>query len=149
MNNQEKLVSTPKEAIECLEKNRPTGGYQMLNEALDIAIAALEKIIEYEGLEEQGLLLRLPCKIGDTVYVVPSAVNYKLNLIDELGENNRVYEQTVSRIEMFEQGYGLTTCDGANLLLSKFYGETWFLTREEAEKKLKELEEQKNNGNIG
>lgn len=33
------------EAIEVIEKNRPTSGYTMLNEALDIAINALEKQI--------------------------------------------------------------------------------------------------------
>lgn len=30
---------------------------------------ALEKLAEYEDLEEQGRLLKLPCKVGDTVYV--------------------------------------------------------------------------------
>lgn len=29
-----------------------------------------EQMAEYKKLEEQGLLLRLPCKVGDTVYVV-------------------------------------------------------------------------------
>lgn len=29
----------------------------------------LEKLGKYEDAEEQGLLLRLPCKVGDTVYV--------------------------------------------------------------------------------
>ena len=29
----------------------------------------LEKLGKYEDLEEQGLLLRLPCKVGDIVYV--------------------------------------------------------------------------------
>ena len=32
------------------------------------------KLAEYEDLEEQGLLLRLPCKVGDTVYVDSSAL---------------------------------------------------------------------------
>ena len=27
-----------------------------------------KKLAEYEDLEEQGLLLRLPCKVGDTLY---------------------------------------------------------------------------------
>ena len=27
-----------------------------------------EKLKEYEDLEEQGLLLRLPCKVGDALY---------------------------------------------------------------------------------
>ena len=29
-----------------------------------------EKLREYEDSEEQGLLLRLPCKVGDTVYAI-------------------------------------------------------------------------------
>ena len=33
-------------------------------------IEALEKVEEYKRLEEQGLLLRLPVKIGDTVYII-------------------------------------------------------------------------------
>ena len=28
----------------------------------------IERLAEYEDLEEQGLLLRLPCKVGDTVW---------------------------------------------------------------------------------
>ena len=28
------------------------------------------KLADYEDLEEQGLLLRLPCKVGDTVYYI-------------------------------------------------------------------------------
>lgn len=43
MTNGERLINSPEEAIECIEKNRPTSGYQMLNESLDMAIAALEK----------------------------------------------------------------------------------------------------------
>lgn len=31
---------------------------------------AFEKLATYEDLEEQGLLLRLPCKVGDTVYYI-------------------------------------------------------------------------------
>lgn len=29
----------------------------------------LQKLAEYEDLEEQGRLVKLPCKVGDTVYV--------------------------------------------------------------------------------
>lgn len=31
--------------------------------------ALINKLAAYEDAEEQGLLLRLPCKVGDTVYV--------------------------------------------------------------------------------
>lgn len=36
----------------------------------DYIISVQEKLREYENLEEQGLLLRLPCKVGDSIYSV-------------------------------------------------------------------------------
>ena len=30
----------------------------------------LMKVKEYQSLEEQGRLIKLPCKVGDTVYVI-------------------------------------------------------------------------------
>ena len=32
--------------------------------------ALFNKLVEYEDLEEQGLLIRLPCKVGDIVYEI-------------------------------------------------------------------------------
>ena len=32
-------------------------------------VSPTEKLADYEDAEEQGLLMRLPCKVGDTVYV--------------------------------------------------------------------------------
>lgn len=29
---------------------------------------AIQRLAEYEDAEEQGLLVRLPCKVGDTIY---------------------------------------------------------------------------------
>lgn len=59
-----------------------------------------QKLAEYENLEEQGLILRLPCKIGDVVYKIitrhdnfddtpyriVSAVNFRLDMLDEIGK---------------------------------------------------------------
>ena len=97
----------------------------------------IDKLAEYEIAEEQGLLLRLPCKVGDTVYVIPSQVNYDLNILSRYTENNRVYEQVVDSMRMWRNGkYCLSTCEGLRLVLSEYFGETWFLTREEAENAL-------------
>ena len=30
----------------------------------------MEKLADYEDLEEQGVLVILPCKVGDTVYAI-------------------------------------------------------------------------------
>ena len=40
-----KMINTNEEAIECLKKNKPTNGYIMLQESVDMAITALEKQI--------------------------------------------------------------------------------------------------------
>lgn len=41
----DKLIRNEAEAIECLESNKPTSGYVMLQESIDMAIEALEKQI--------------------------------------------------------------------------------------------------------
>lgn len=60
-------------------------------------IKASEKLAEYEDLEEQGLLVRLPCKVGTEVYYIlgipnktPCAIDkcvFKLSDIDKIGES--------------------------------------------------------------
>lgn len=104
-----------------------------------------KKCDEYARAEEQGLLLRLPCGIGDDVYFIPSETNYKLNILQGYHESNRVYHQTVERITFTPNGWYLE-CDKDieyatdHILIDKFYKETWFLSQTEAEQKLKEME---------
>ncbi len=43
------------------------GGMQKDGSVIYIGDVA-NKLAEYEDLEEQGLLLKLPCKVGDTIY---------------------------------------------------------------------------------
>ena len=43
MTNDYRLVRNKKEAIEVLRSNKPSSGYEMLQEAIDIAIKALEE----------------------------------------------------------------------------------------------------------
>lgn len=106
----------------------------------------LEKLGEYEDAEEQGLLLRLPCGIGTDIYYIPSEENFRLNLLDGHGEENRVFHQTVDRITFRKNGWYME-CDSdleygtGRILLDTSYGVTWFLTSEEAEAKLAEMEE--------
>ena len=45
MEDSDKLIINEAEAIECLKSNKPTSGYMMLQEAVDMAIQALEKHI--------------------------------------------------------------------------------------------------------
>ena len=106
---------------------------------------AMEKLSYYEDAEDQGLLLRLPCGIGSDVYMIPSKINYKLNILSLHPENNRVYHQKVDLITFTENGWYIK-CDKdreyaiERILSEKMYKETWFLSQAEAEAKLAEME---------
>lgn len=106
----------------------------------------INKLAAYEDAEEQGLLLRLLCGIGTDIYYIPSEKNFRLNLLNGHGEENRVFHQTVGRITFRKNGWYME-CDSdleygtGRILLDTSYGVTWFLTREEAEAKLKEMGE--------
>lgn len=100
----------------------------------------LSKYQKYQNLEEQGLLRRLPCKPGDKIYVIPSEVNFKLNIINGYEENNRVYKQEVNEIRFYPSGeYLLTTCEGLRSALQQLFGITWFLTEQEAQVALEKM----------
>ena len=86
------------------------------------------KLQEYEDLEEQGLLLKLPCKIGDTIYYI---------------EDNCICEIVIKRITIIDirkekEGLFFRINYTVDYELSDF-GKTVFLTKEEAEQELKEL----------
>lgn len=122
------ISSDQKEFIDCVNK-QPT--------AFDA-----DKVVEQ--LEEQGLLVRLPVKIGDDIYKIPSKANYDLNVLNGYKANNRVYHQKVYSIVFSQRGW-FVQCDKDSIhapnviCLDVEYGKTWFLTREEAEKKLEEM----------
>lgn len=78
----------------------------------------IDKLGQLEDLEEQGLLLKLPCKTGDTVYTVYS--------ISE--DRQLIYDFKLDALRL-----------ALNVIKGEF-GKTIFLTKEEAEAALKELE---------
>lgn len=111
-------------------------------------ISAARKLCDYEDLEEQGLLVRLPVKIGDDIYKIPSKANYDLSVLNGYKANNRVYHQKVYNI-VFSQNGWFVQCDKDSIhapnviCVDVEYEKTWFLTREEAEKKLEEIQNDK------
>lgn len=108
----------------------------------------LTKLANYEDLEEQGLLVRLPCKVGDDVYIIPSPTNLRLNILAGYEENNRVYHQHIGSITFTDGHWYATSREEYGIYSEKVlndiaFGTTWFLTREEAEKKLEEIQNDK------
>lgn len=101
----------------------------------------LEELKSYKEAEEQGLLVRLPCKAGDDVYIIPSPPIYGLNIFYGCENVNRVYHQHIESITFAGSHWYAT---GRNeykekVLNDTAFGTTWFLTREEAEKRLEEM----------
>lgn len=99
-----------------------------------------EKLKNYEDAEEQGLLLRLPCKVGDTVWLM------MISGIKEKKPLYGIYEATVTEVSVdFYRNLLISTITNdtkkcKNKVTVSAIGETIFLTREEAEAKLKEME---------
>ena len=98
------------------------------------------KLKNYKDLEKQGLLLRLPCKVGNDIYAIPSEVNYRLNKSFGAKGLNAICRQVVDHIEFNSYGYLVSTNEGMTVHRQEAFGETWFLTRNEAEQKLKKME---------
>lgn len=100
---------------------------------LELAKLAImqKELKKYEDLEEQGLLVRLPCKVGD--------IMFRINK----GAKNPVIELTVTQIDITTRSYNLEVIDrecGELMCFKSDIGRTIFLTREEAEKKLEEMQ---------
>jgi len=63
-----------------------------------------EKLKRDEDAEEQGLLLRLPCKVGDTVWVVTSPFNVFDDIEYDENMKDEVYEAFISSVTFYECG---------------------------------------------
>ena len=99
-----------------------------------------EKLKAYEDAEEQGLLFRLPCKVGDTLYRIDT---------DETIENVEIEEYTIENIVISNWGdilfkydaYDGIICALENITKGTLYLGFYriFLTKEEAEQALAEM----------
>lgn len=101
---------------------------------------AIDKLGKYEDEEEQGLLLRLPCKVGDTVWAITSPINLGF---DE-GESLCVYECVVESITFYKnRNHQIRLYSGGVFVVwyVRFsdFGKLVFLTKEEADKALEEM----------
>ena len=92
-----------------------------------------EKLATYEDAEEQGRLVKLPCKVGDTVYGMSMGKFISL---------------TVNEISIFcIKGEKIINakCQSNDVFRNYVeweFSKTVFLTREEAEAKLKEMRDE-------
>lgn len=82
----------------------------------------------------EGRVVVLPCKVGDTVYYINTLKFAPL-------ERNKVYRAEVTRFVITQRGVSFVAkvryAGGISEIAEDGFGETIFLTREEAEQALK------------
>lgn len=137
---------------------KPNANYSNCEEGY----CAMEKLAAYEDAEEQGLLLRLPCKVGTIIYKIENNTDacckcndFKISHCDDdlCGNKNghdeggvfyvlnpQYADKPLCKKQFYEiKEYKMKTIDEIFWLRNDFC-KTVFLTGEEAEAKLKEME---------
>ena len=99
----------------------------------------LEALGKYEDLDEQGLLIRLPCKVGDIVYQISE--NFIESCMVETIFLGNYMDRNGNYCNMAEIYYNRDDCPYVSTeIYFTDIGETVFLTKEEAEAKLAKIE---------
>ena len=99
------------------------------------------KLAEYEDLEEQGLLIRVPCKVGQTVYVIAQAFNMETNT-----SRYKVFTRRIDQIRGNKLNPVYFVTDGSDSFAPSSIGRRVFLTKAEAEQALELERMEKENG---
>ena len=101
----------------------------------EIMTSVCQKLGDYEDLEEQGRLIKLPCNRGDKIYFIKSAfsiahfpIEAKVTSICGVDCDNDVMYSSITEYNKIDRRFK-----------SSDIGKTVFLTKSEAEAKLKEL----------
>ena len=102
---------------ERLTVQAPSGLIHLVDDSESGVNQAIKKLYEYETAEEEGRLVVLPCKVGDIVYKI-----------------------MCQRDNFDDRPYRIITSVNFRLDMADDIGKTVFLTREEADKALKEME---------
>ena len=100
--------------------------------------AVMEKLYKYETAEDEGRLVVFPCRVGDVVYAIEDKYYEYLY-------HKGIQKGHVCRFEYDKEWFAWIHIDGCNKDLQIAYktsnfNQTVFLTKEEAEKALKEME---------
>lgn len=91
------------------------------------------KYRQWKDAEEQGLILRLPCKVGDVLWCTDNKKTESF-IVKEF----KICAYKINRVEIYFEnasGFGLCLFDGT-------LDEGWFLTKEEAEQALARMEKE-------
>lgn len=124
----------------CFEKCNGFGASSECDDC-EIMTSVCEKLGDYEDLEEQNRLVKLPCKVGDIIYRVNAGAKEPVIKMRVLQVNYKQLhkDRIIIRIDAMNDNDMRESC-----YLLEDFGKNVFLTKAEAEAKLKELRGRKN-----
>ena len=145
MTFEEEYIILQKEVKELFDKedreSEPPKSNCVVRRALrciKMLVSEVEQYKDYKDAEEKGLLLRLPCKVGDTVYQI-SENFIEPCTIETISLGNYV-DRNGNYCNIAEIYYDRDDCPYVSTAIYfTDIGETVFLTQAEAEQKLKEM----------
>ena len=119
----------------CFEKCDGLGASRKCDNC-EITTSICEKLGKYEDLEEQGRLIKLPFKIGDIIYRVNAGAKEPVIKMRVLQVNYKQLreDRIIIRIDAMNDNDMGESC-----YLLEDFGKNVFITKSEAEAKLKEL----------
>lgn len=100
-----------------------------------------KQLAEYKKLEEEGLLLRLPCNVGDTVYRINRGAK---NPIIAMVVTEVTFKALISGkviMKVFCSDDVMPKINGLSVYYEEEIGKKIFLTQEEAEQALERMKE--------
>ena len=119
----------------CFEKCDGLGASRKCDNC-EITTSICEKLGKYEDLEEQGRLIKLPCEVGDIIYRVNAGAKEPVIKMRVLQVNYKQLhkDRIIIRIDAMNDNDMGESC-----YLLEDFGKNVFITKSEAEAKLKEL----------
>ena len=114
----------------------PSGLIHLTDDSKNGLNQAFKKLAKYETAEEEGRLVVLPCKVGDTVYLILNTDDF-VNPIISCKIRQIIIRDYGTLLSLFSTDEMIGHTDWYPI---EDIGVKIFLTREEAEKALKEME---------
>ena len=123
----EELIGIPVEELAKIFRQHIPDGCQHPKKAIVLTDGDVDKWRKYKDLEEQGRLIKLPCKVGTKVY----NITWWDDAQEKVVVKGKSYYRTVHKHKVTKSTFSYLDIDE--------FGKTVFLTKAEAEAKLKEL----------
>lgn len=123
----EELIGIPMKELAKIFRQHIPDGCQHPQKAIVLTDGDVDKWQKYKDLEEQGRLIKLPCKFGTEVY----NITWWDNAQEKVVVKGNSYYRTVYKHKVTKSTFSYLDIDE--------FGKTVFLTKSEAKAKLKEL----------